>query len=298
MQTLDNKKILVTGGAGFVGSNLIKYLFKNFKNIKVLSIDNYSTGSKENHIENDCVKYMRCNTWHINRSTEIDDFNPDVVFHFGEYSRISTSFKDIGDVFKSNLNGTFEVLEYCKRNKAKIIYSASSSKFGNNGKDENLSPYAWSKSKMVELIKNYHNWFGLQFEICYFFNVYGEGQILEGDYATVIGIFERQYKNGEALTVVSPGDQTRDFTHVDDIVLGVIKTVYKNMNREWILRSGVNYKIIDVAKMFSDNIKILPERKGERFKSEEFEDDTREVLNWIPSVNLEEWIKFEYKNEF
>jgi UDP-glucose 4-epimerase len=298
MQTLDNKRIIVTGGAGFVGSNLIKYLVNNFKGIKILSIDNYSIGSKNNHIENECVKYMNYNTWHINRSSEISDFNPDIFFHFGEYSRISTSFKDAGKVFKSNLNGTFEVLEFCRKHNAKLIYSASSSKFGNDGRDENLSPYAWSKSKMVELIKNYHDWFGLNYEICYFFNVYGEGQISEGDYATVIGIFERQFKNGEALTVVSPGDQTRDFTHIDDIILGVIKSTYKDMNREWTLRSGISYKIIDVAKMFSENIKMLPERKGERFGVEEFEDDTREVLNWIPSVNLEEWIKFEYKHEF
>jgi UDP-glucose 4-epimerase len=295
MKNLDNKRILVTGGAGFVGSNLIKYILENFEGVKILSIDNYSTGSKESHVESDDVNYMRWNTWHINRSMYIDDFKPDIVFHFGEYSRIATSFKDVSDVFKSNLNGTFEVLDFCKRHNAKLIYSASSSKFGNGGKDENLSPYAWSKAKMVELIKNYNDWFGLQYEICYFFNVYGDGQISEGDYATVIGIFERQFKNNEPLTVVSPGDQSRDFTHIDDVVLGVIKSTYKDMNREWILRSGISYKIIDVAKMLSENIKMLPERKGERFKSEEFEDDTREVLGWTPTINLEEWIKFKYK---
>lgn len=297
MQTLSNKKVIITGGAGFVGSSLIKYLVKNFENIKILSIDNYSVGSKDNHIDSDSVKYIKLNTWHINRSSEVEHFEADIVFHFGEYSRISTSFDESQKVLKSNLNGTFEVLEFCKKTKTKLIYSASSSKFGNGGNGEDLSPYAWSKSKMVELIKNYHNWFNLQYEICYFFNVYGSGQISEGDYATVIGIFERQLKNGEPITVVAPGDQKRDFTHIYDIILGVVKSTYKNMNREWLLRSGISYKIIDVAKMFSNNIKMLPERKGERFESEIFEDDTREVLNWMPSVNLEEWIKFEYKHE-
>ena len=291
MQALNNKKVLVTGGAGFVGSNLIKYLIKNHPDIKILSIDNYSTGSKENHVESENVKYMKFNTWHINRSLEIEHFNPDIVFHFGEYSRITTSFKDSEMVFKSNLNGTFEVLEYCKKTNAKLIYSASSSKFGNEGKDENLNPYAWSKSKMVELIKNYHNWFDVQYEICYFFNVYGEGQISEGDYATVIGIFEKQLKEGKPITVVSPGTQSRDFTYIDDVISGVIKTVDKNMNREWMLSSGKNHKIIDIAKMFSNNIEIIPERKGERYKSEQFDDDTKEVLDWNPKMEIEDWIK-------
>ena len=184
-----------------------------------------------------------------------------------------------------------KILDYCRKYGSKLIYSASSSKFGNNGRDENLSPYAWSKSKMVELIKNYNRWYNLQYEICYFFNVYGPNQITEGDYATVIGIFERQHKNNEPLSVVEPGIQSRDFTHVYDVVEGVIKTVDMNMNREWMLRSGVSYKIIDVAKMFTDNIIMLPERRGERFMSEEFYNDTEEVLGWKPKHRLEDYIK-------
>jgi UDP-glucose 4-epimerase len=192
---------------------------------------------------------------------------------------------------KTNLYGTTKVLKMCRKWNAKLIYSASSSKFGNNGKDENLSPYSWAKSKMVELIKNYHIWYGLQYEICYFFNVYGPKQITEGDYATVIGIFENQYNNNKSLTVVSPGTQSRDFTHVYDIVDGVIKTTKMNMNREWMLRSGKNHKIIDVAKMFSNDIVIIPERKGERFNSEEFYSDTEEVLGWSTKLNLKDYIK-------
>ena len=191
---------------------------------------------------------------------------------------------------KTNLHGTSRILEMCRKWKSKLIYSASSSKFGNNGEDENLSPYSWAKSKIVELIKNYNKWYGLQYEICYFFNVYGPNQITEGDYATVIGIFDRQQKNGEHLTVVSPGTQSRDFTHVYDVVAGVIKTVGINLNREWMLRSGVNYKIIDVAKMFCDKIKMIPERRGERFTSEEFYSDTESTLSWSPNINLNDWV--------
>jgi UDP-glucose 4-epimerase len=285
------KRAIVTGGAGFVGTNLIKYLLSKYPDIEIMSIDNYFTGKKENHVDSPNVYYKKLDTWHINKLTEIEVFNPEVVFHFGEYSRIVKSFDDSDYVMKSNLDGTTQVLEYCKKQGAKLIYSASSSKFGNNGADENLSPYSWSKAKMVELIKNYHEWFGVQYEICYFFNVYGPGQIMTGDYATVVGIFERQWKNGEELTVVSPGTQSRDFTHVLDIVSGVEKTVHMNMNREWMLRSGKNIEITDVAKLFTDNWKLIPERRGERFTSEEFESDTNQVLDWEAVRTLEEWVE-------
>jgi UDP-glucose 4-epimerase len=284
------KKVLVTGGAGFIGSNLVKRLLKEYPKIEITVLDNYFTGDKINHLKSTSVTYIEGNTWDIdNYFTLSKPF--DVVFHFGEYSRIDKSFDDVDYVMKSNLYGTTKILEYCRKWGTKLIYSASSSKFGNDGKDENLSPYAWVKSKMVELIKNYNKWYDLQYEICYFFNVYGPKQIMKGDYSTVIGIFERQYKNNEPLSVVEPGTQSRDFTHVYDVVEGVIKSVKMNMNREWMLRSGVNYKIIDVAKMFTDNIIMLPERRGERFTSEEFNNDTEEVLNWGPKYKLEEYIK-------
>jgi UDP-glucose 4-epimerase len=284
------KKILVTGGAGFIGSNLINQLIKINPKIEIHVLDNYFTGCAGNHCLNGNVIYHNGNTWDVDDYFKsIEPF--DVIFHFGEYSRIDTSFDDVEYVMKSNLYGTTKILNYCRKWGTKLIYSASSSKFGNNGKDENLSPYAWTKSKMVELIKNYNKWYGLQYEICYFFNVYGPNQITKGDYATVIGIFERQYKNNDPLTVVEPGTQSRDFTHVYDVVEGVIKTVDMNMNREWILRSGVSYKIIDVAKMFTDNVIMLPERRGERFTSEEFYSDTEKVLNWKPNRLLEEYIR-------
>lgn len=279
------KNVLVTGGAGFVGSNLIKKLIENNPEVNITSLDNYFTGKPENHVAG--VEYYRGNTWEADSIFEDREF--DTVFHFGEYSRIVQSFRDIDFVHRSILSGTPIILELCRKWGAKLIYSASSSKFGNEGKDENLSPYSWMKSKMVELIKNYGEWYDLQYEICYFFNVYGPGQITAGDYATVVGIFERQYKEGKKCTVVTPGTQTRDFTHIGDIVSGLVKASERMDNKEWHLRSGVNVSIIDVAEMFGE-WELIPERRGERFTSEEFPSDTEVKLNWKPEYNLQDWI--------
>jgi len=283
------KNILVTGGAGFIGSSLIEHLINKYNNLNITVLDNYFTGKENNHFISDNIEYVKGDTWDSKELLKNKKF--DTVFHFGEYSRIVQSFKDVEYVMKTNLHGTTTILELCRQWGAKLIYSASSSKFGNDGKDENLSPYSWVKSKMVELIKNYNKWYNLQYEICYFFNVYGPKQITTGDYSTVIGIFEKQMVEGKPITVVSPGTQSRDFTDVRDVVKGVEKTVHMNMNREWMLRSGINYKLIDVAGMFSDNVKMIPERKGERFTSEEFYNDTEEVLGWKPEHTLETWIK-------
>jgi UDP-glucose 4-epimerase len=279
------RKILVTGGAGFVGSNLIEELLKDKMN-QITSLDCYFTGKKENHI--DGVKYVSGFTWDIDNIFFDKKF--DIIFHFGEYSRIVHSFDDISFVSESILRGTPKVFEFAKKCSAKIIYSASSSKFGNNGKDENLSPYAWMKSKMVELLKNYKNWYGLNFEICYFFNVYGPRQIYDGNYATVVAIFEKQFKEKRKLTVVMPGTQSRDFTHVFDIVRGVIATMDKNMDYEWHLRSNKNISIIELAEKFGE-WDFIKERKGERFTSEMFNSDTNIKLNWNPQESLNDWVK-------
>jgi len=172
-------KAIVTGGAGFLGSNLIKCLIEKYPNIDILSLDNYSSGKKENHIHSPNVKYKVFNTKDINKRLEIEDFGAEVLFHFGEFSKIKKSFDKSEQVMHTNLNGTSQVLEFCKKNKVKLVYLASISEFINNGQDENVSPYSWSKAKMVELIKNYHNWFGLQYEICHLTNIYESGQIVD-----------------------------------------------------------------------------------------------------------------------
>jgi len=281
------KDILVTGGAGFVGTNLIKRLKLDYPDARIVSLDCYLTGSMKNHIPG--VRYIKGDT--MNSHTILKNENFDTVFHFGEYSRVVQSFEDIQLATDSIMGGTPRILELCREWNAKLIYSASSSKFGNAGEDENLAPYSWMKAKMVELIKNYGDWFGLEYQINYFFNVYGPGQITHGDYATVVGIFERQYLAGEPCTVVTPGDQSRDFTHVDDIIEGVIKsTKYKTANLEWYLRSGTSRTIIEVARMFGA-FKFIPERKGERIKSALIENDTNKLLGLNPIDRLPEWIE-------
>jgi len=278
--------ILVTGGAGFVGSNLIKRLVEIYPKSNILSVDNYFTGKESNHV--DGVKYENKS---VRDFLESDyDFKPDIVFHFGEYSRIVTSFDDTEYLIDTNLYSTAMLIDRCKQWGSKLIYSASSSKFGNEGKDENLSPYAWVKAKMVELIKNYDKWYGLNYEIVYFYNVYGPGQIEEGDYATVIGIFERQYRNGEKITVVSPGTQERDFTHIDDIVEGTILSSQKNLNHEWYLRKGEPKTIIEIAELFGEWV-MVEERKGERQTADVIESDTEKLLNWKPKHKVEDYIK-------
>ena len=290
---MQNKNILITGGAGFVGSNLVKQINKRYPSSNITVLDNFFTGSRDAIPEE--VNVVQSSTWDIEKWFPKTKGTFDIVFHFGEYSRIVSSFEDIDYVLKTNLHGTTRVLEMCRHWGAKLIYSASSSKFGNNGEDENLSPYAWMKAKGVELIKNYKEWYGLEYEICYFFNVYGPGQITTGDYATVVGIFERQYSNSEELTVVSPGTQSRDFTHIDDIVRGVIASVEKNLNGEWHLRSGTTHTILEVAKMFDSGYTLIPERRGERIDAVEIETDTNEKLEWEPQMSLSRYIKHKLK---
>jgi UDP-glucose 4-epimerase len=291
------QNILVTGGAGFVGSNLIKRLKEDYPAARIVSLDNYMSGSSDNHVSG--VEYYHGHTMDAHLIFEDLEVPFDTVFHFGEYSRIVQSFEDIQIASDSILVGTPRILELCRHWDAKLIYSASSSKFGNDGKDENLAPYSWMKAKMVELIKNYGEWYGLEYQINYFFNVYGPNQITKGDYATVVGIFERQFNNGEKCTVVSPGTQSRDFTHVDDIVNGVVKSTeylytaleegQTEIGREWFLRSGVSRTIIEVAEMFGE-WEFIPERKGERQHSATVDNGTNQKLGLNPTDKLEEWI--------
>ena len=280
------QRVLVTGGAGFIGTHLIRNLLSSNQNMHVVSLDCYSSGSEKNHIDHERVLYLKGNT-----ADKMEfPLNFSHVYHLGEYSRITGSFKDIIQVQKSNQTGTFNVLEYCVKTNAKLVYAASSSKFGNDGADENLSPYAWMKAKNCELIRNYHQWFGLKYAITYFFSVYGPGHVSTGDYATVIAIFEQQYLKGGPITVVKPGTQKRDFTHVDDIVKGLQLVAEQGEGDGYLLGSNTPYSILEVASMFNMPINYLPERQGERFHAQEYESRARTELGWRPAQNLPTYI--------
>jgi len=258
--------IVVTGGAGFVGSNLIE-LFLKKTNLKIVSVDNYSTGSKKNHIKSSRVKYIKGNT--INLSKILSKYKKKIItiFHFGEFSRIYQSFKKFHECLDSNSIGSKEVFKFCLDNKIKLVYSATSASLGSKGNNKNLSPYAFTKSKNLELLENLKKWFNLKYEIIYFYNVYGARQIKKGEMATVIGIFENQYEKNKFLTVVKPGTQTRRFTHISDTVNICYKAWKINRCAHYSISHKESYSIEDVAKMFGTKIKYLPTRKGERFAS-------------------------------
>tara|TARA_B110000259_G_scaffold173455_1_gene206767 strand:- start:5 stop:883 length:879 start_codon:yes stop_codon:yes gene_type:complete len=258
--------IVVTGGAGFVGSNLIKY-FLDKTNKKILSLDNYSSGLKKNHIKNPKVKYLKAETANINQVLSKYKNEIHSLFHFGEFARIFKSFKKIDDCFKSNSIGTQAVFKFCLDNKIKLIYSATSATLGNNGKDKNLSPYAFTKSNNLELLNNLKNWFNFKYEVVYFYNVYGPRHIKTGEMATVIGIFEDQYQKNKPLTVVRPGTQTRRFTHIQDTVKVCYEAWLKNKCAHYSISNQKSYSIINVAKMFDRKIKLLRSRPGERYTS-------------------------------
>ena len=258
--------IVVTGGAGFVGSNLIEYFLNNTK-LKLISIDNYSSGSKNNHIKSTRVKYLKGNTKNIKFILNKYKKNINSIFHFGEFARIYQSFLKFNQCYESNSIGTKEVFKFCLDNKIKLIYSATSASLGNKGADKNLSPYAFTKSKNLELLNNLKTWFGFKFEVIYFYNVYGPRQISKGDMATVIGIFEEQYKKGFPLTVVKPGNQTRRFTHIYDTISTCFEAWKKNRCRHYSISNKYSYSVLEVAKLFKRKIVFLPKRKGERFAS-------------------------------
>ncbi len=258
--------IIVTGGAGFIGSNLINFLIKKTK-YKIISIDNYSSGFKSNHIINSRVKYIQADTKKISSSLKKIKKKINCVFHFGEFSRIYQSFKKFDKCFESNSVGSKAVFKFCLDNKIKLIYSATSASLGKSGDDKNLSPYAFTKAKNLELLENLKKWFNFKYEIIYFYNVYGSGHIKTGDMATVIGIFEKKFEERKPLTVVLPGTQSRRFTHVDDTIKTCFEAWKKNRCKHYSISHKKSYTIIEVAKMFNSKIKYLQPRKGERYAS-------------------------------
>ena len=284
------KYIVVTGGAGFVGSNLIDFLLKKTK-LKIISLDNYSTGTKKNHIISKRVKYINSNTIEVEKVLSKYKNKINSMFHFGEFSRIYQSFKKFNECYFSNIIGSNEIFKFCLKNKIKLIYSATSATLGNNGKDKNLSPYAFTKSKNLELLENLKKWFKFKFEIIYFYNVYGNRQIENGDMATVIGIFQSQYKKKEPLTVVKPGTQSRRFTHISDTVKVCYKAWKDNKCRHYSISHKKSHSIRSVAKMFSSKIKFLPKRPGERYASALTNMSfNNKIIRYYGKLNLKDYI--------
>ena len=260
------KNLLVTGGAGFVGSNLIEYFLKKTK-YRIISLDDYSSGSKKNHIKNRRVKYLSGHTKDINKICNKYRGNIETIFHFGEFSRIYQSFLQMNKCIQSNTIGTNAVIDFCLKNNIKLIYSATSASLGNKGKDKDLSPYAFTKSKNIEFLENLKKWFNFKYDVIFFYNVYGPKQIRTGKMATVIGIFENHYLKKKPLPVVKPGTQTRRFTHIQDTI-EICFYAWKNKKfKSYSISNKESFSILQVAKLFNSKIKFVPPRKGERFAS-------------------------------
>ena len=278
------KKILVTGGAGFVGSHLCERLSLD-KNNDVYSLDNYFTGSEDNHVSD--VKYIK---GEVSDISELITFVPDMIFHLGEYSRVEQSFDDIDLVWRYNNDSIYPVLEFVRKVKCKIIYAGSSTKYGDSGHGKSASPYAWTKSKNTELVVNYGKWFDISYAITYFYNVYGPREISNGRYATLIALFMEKIKNNESLTVVSPGTQMRNFTHVYDIVDGLILVGLYGQGDEFGIGHHEKFSVLEVAKLFEGKIEMIPERKGNRMKADVITDKIIN-LGWNPKFDLRTYIE-------
>ncbi len=276
------KLILVTGGAGFIGSHLCARLVADGH--KVISLDNYFTGSKDNHVEG--VEYREGHTKDI---AKLVPETPDLVYHLGEYSRVEISLEEPALVWDLNKDGTFGVFEFCRNKKVKVVYAGSSTKFGDGGLGRVQSPYAWTKASNTELLQNYGAWYGVQYAITYFYNVYGPRERSD-KYGTLIEIFRQKHLKGEPLTVTSPGTQKRNFTHIDDIVDGLIVVGEKGEGDEFGLGAQESYSVMEVAEMFGGPIEMLPERQGNRMDST-LDTTKARSLGWNQKRILSDYIK-------
>jgi len=288
---MSKRKILVTGGAGFVGSHLCERLSKD-QNNDVYSLDNYFTGIEENHVEN--VTYIKGATSDI---SQLVKFYPDMVYHLGEYSRVEQSFKDIDKVWRFNKDGMFSVLEFVRKAGCKILYAGSSTKFGDGGLGRSASPYAWTKASNTELVENYGAWFNVPYAITYFYNVYGPREIQTGKYATLIALFKEKMKNNEPLPIVNPGTQKRNFTHIDDIIQGLILVGENGFGDEFGIGSSDAYSINEIAELFDGRVEMLPERRGNRMTADVISSKTK-LLGWSPTKTIKDYIDSSRKNNW
>ena len=276
------KTVVVTGGAGFIGSHLCRRL--QAAGSKVISLDNYFTGSRDSHVEG--IDYRE---GHSKDIAELVPETPDLIYHLGEYSRVEKSLMEPALVWSLNKEGTFSVLEYARRTGAKLVYAGSSTKFGDGGLGRDQSPYAWTKATNTELVRNYGIWYGLRYAITYFYNVYGPGE-RAGDYGTVIEIFRQKRLRGEPLTVNAPGVQKRNFTHVDDIVEGLLLVGESGEGDDFGLGDEQAYSILEVAQMFGGEIVMGPEVPGNRMGSDIDTSKTR-LLGWSSQRRLPDYIR-------
>ena len=277
------KKILVTGGAGFIGSHLCELLVEHGY-FDVWSLDNYFTGSVKNHVPG--VNYIHGATKDIN---SLISFSPDVIYHLGEYSRVEQSFVDFDLVWEYNRLGTFAVLQFCRKHACKLVYAGSSTKFGDGGLGRSQSPYGWTKASNTELVENFGEWFGVTYAITYFYNAYGPREISNGKYATLIALFAEKMRKGQPLTIVTPGNQKRNFTHVKDLVSGLFMVGEYGLGDEFGIGSPEPYSVLEIANMFGGEIQMLPERRGNRMTADVLSSKTL-ALGWSPSLSIYTYI--------
>ncbi len=275
--------VIVTGGAGLIGSTLIELLLPKYR---VISLDNYFIGVKSSHIEG--AEYVEGHTKDIEKL--LGKESPKIIFHLGEYSRVEQSFADVELVWESNVHGTFRVFEYWRSKKCKIVYAGSSTKFSGGGFGRHQSPYAWMKATNTELVKDYGEWFGLDYAITYFYNAYGARELSTGPYASVIGRFKELYKKGEPITVVAPGTQKRNFTYAGDIAQGLMMVGEQGRGDEYGLGSKETYSVLELAQMFTDNIVMLPERAGNRLDSQVNTEKAEKEFGWKAEFKLHDYI--------
>lgn len=276
--------IIVTGGAGLIGSHLIELALPKYR---VISLDNYFIGSSDNHIQG--AEYIEGHTKDIEQL--LGKESPAIIFHLGEYSRVEQSFSDLPLVWESNVHGAFRVFEYWRARGCKLVYAGSSTKFADGGLGRDQSPYAWMKASNTELVRNYGNWFSLPYAVTYFYNAYGPRELSKGPYASVMGRFKEQYRKGEPLTVVAPGTQKRNFTFAGDIARGLLMVGEGGQGDDYGIGSPESYSVLEIARMFTDNIEMLPERKGNRMDS--ICDTTRieSEFGWKPERNVRDYIE-------